>query len=224
MKVKVQPKRQPLRSHFISALKTTLLGVLLLVLGGAVFALALSVAGRYRSPEDALIKYQNPPTPEPRWHDTKVEPSNIEDLKVTQRHVLENWNAVQLIFTWRQNESWDCAGSLLVREIQDLFGGWEEMHYSGGGCSSGSGGGGSASYDFWESPAWEFPRYYYFAYIGTAPDDGAIEFVLSDSTRASASPVEDSVGLVVRRSAPFYIEEVNYLDDSGDVLYSHAGH
>lgn len=205
--------------------KTTLIGVIVLALIGLLGALAVSVAKRYRAPEDALADYpkSRPHDREPWWREGEAKPHEISDFKLTQRQALDDMDAVQLIFTWRADRIWECAGSLLMREMQDIFGGWEKLRYSSGGCSSGSGGGGSARLDFWESPTWEFPRYYYFAYIGTAPDDRTIEFVLSDGTSASASPVEDSVGLVARRPAPFHIEKTIYLDKDGDLLYERPG-
>ncbi len=218
-----KPKNQS-KSLIISALKTTLTGVVLLALIGLIGAFAVSVARRYRAPEAALADYPKQRQNEARWwQQEEVAPKEISDFKVTQRQVLDDMNAVQFIFTWRKDRIWECVGSLLLREISDIFGGWEELRYSSGGCSSGSGGGGSASYDFWESSHWEFPRYYYFAYIGTTPDYGTIEFVFSDGTSASAKSIDDSVGLVIRRDAPFYIEEINDLDDDGEVQYSHPG-
>ncbi len=227
MREKAKNPSKSLRSRAVSAAKLTLAGVLMLALMGLIGAVAVSVARRYRAPEDALAKYPKSRQHEAMWYEGETKPKKISDFKVTQRHFLDDMNAVQLIFTWRVDLHWHCAGSLLMREMQDIFGGWEELRYSGGGCSSGSGGsggGGSAAYDAWESPFWEFPRYYYFAYIGTTPDNETIEFVFSDGTRASAESVDDSVGLVIRRNAPFYIDKVNYLDDSGEVLYSSPEH
>lgn len=211
------------RGVIVYAVKMTLTGALLIVIAGLIIALAASVARRYPAPEDALANYPQPRRYETSWRETEEKPRKIIDFKLTQRLTLADMNAVQLIFTWREDIVLECAGSLTMREIRDIFGGWEELRYSGGGCSSGSGGGGSAGLDFWESPAGESPRYYYFAYIGTTSDEGAIEFALSDGTSASASPVEDSIGLIVRRSEPFYIDKIRYLDANGELIFEQPG-
>lgn len=224
MREKAKNPNKSLRSRAVNAAKLTLTGVILLALIGLIGAVVVSVSRRYRAPEDALNKYPMSRQREAMWYEKETEPKEVSDFKVTQRHALTDMDALHLIFTWREDGDWHCVGGLLLREIGDIFGGWEEVRYSRGGCSSGTGGGGSAALDSWESPTWEFPRYYYFAYIGTTPDDGAIEFVLSDGTRSSASSVDDSVGLVLRRDSPFYIETVNYIGEDGELIYSSPGY
>lgn len=223
-----KPKNESrrLRYRLFGLVQATLTGVVLLALLGLIGAVAVSVSRRYRMPDEALANFPQLTRYETRWwFEDEINSSTVSGFEVTQRQVLADMDAVLLVVTWRRDLTIECVGSLLMREIQDFIGGWEELRYSGGGCSSGSSGsgGGSAAFDFWESPVWEFPRYYYFAYIGTTPDDGAIEFVLSDGTSASASPVEDSIGLIVRRSEPFYIDKIRYLDANGELIFERPG-
>ena len=223
MPEKPKNDRRSFRTRLFDLAKLTLAGVFLLALIGAIAAAVLSVAQRYRSPEDALSAYPQPRVHDGAWYETDTEPRVISDVKVTQRIVRNDMDALQFVLTWLEDPASHCASSLLMQEMKDIFGGWRVLRYSRGGCSSGSLGGGAGYYDFWESAPWELPRYYYFAYTGTTPDEGMIEIEFGDGSRASAISREDSVGMVVRRSAPFYIETVNYLDDAGKLLYSIPG-
>ena len=213
-----------LRSRASGLAQLTLVGATVLILAGLIAAGAWSVSQRYAEPEDALAKYAQPSARKPDWHESEQEPIVFSDFKVTQRIELADMNAVQLIFTWRQDREWDCSASLIMGESQDLFGGWHELRYSHGGCSSGSPGGGSAGLDFWQSAPWQLQRYYYFVYVGASLDEGAIEFVFTDGKSAKAWPVDDSVGLAVRRGAPFQIEAMRYYDAEGDLLYEAPGY
>ncbi len=212
------------RHRFVLLVSATLTGVVLLALLGLVVALAFSVSRRYHKPEDALAQYPPSRQHETPWYAEEAKPAALTGFKVTQRNFLVDMNAVQFVFTWRRDHTWECAGSLLMGEAQDLFGGWEVQRYSPGGCSSGTGSGGSAMSDFWQSPAWVFPRYYYFAYTGTTPDAGMIEFVLSDGTSDRAAPIADSIGLVLRRAEPFFIEKSRYLEENGQLIYERPGY
>lgn len=213
-----------LRHRFVLLVSATLTGVLLLALLGLVVAFAFSVSRRYHKPDDALAQYPQSRQHETPWYAEEAKPAALTGFKVAQRNILVEMNAVQFVFTWRRDHTWECVGSLLLGEAQDIFGGWEVQRYSPGGCSSGTGVGGSAMTDFWQSPAWVFPRYFYFAYIGTTPDAGMIEFVLSDGTSVRAAPVDNSIGLVLRRAEPFYIENSRYLDENGQIIYESPGY
>ena len=220
---KPKNRRRSFGAHLLALAKTTLAGVVLLALIGLVGFFALSVSRRYRTPEAALAHYPQPREKPERWYEPEAKPAVISDFKVTQRQTLEDMDAVLLVFTWQEDLTWKCVGSLLLREFNDIFGGWEALRQSHGGCSSGDAGGGSASFDVWQSPWWDLPRYYYFAYIGTTPDFGRIEFVLSDGSRHSAAPVDDTVALVTRSLAPFQLEAQRYLDDDGELIYEAPG-
>lgn len=199
---------------------TTMTGIILLTLGGLIGALVVSIASRYARPEDALAKY---PRQRPlQWHEHPDDQTEVSDFKVAQRIARDDLNAVHYVLLWfeKHGGKMECVGGLLMGEMQDIFGGWQELRYSRGGCSSPPGGdGGVAGFDFWESSVFEFPHYYYFAYTGTTPDHAAIQFVLSDGTAESADPVNGTVGLVIRRETPFQIEKINYLNKDGEILY-----
>ena len=206
---------------------TTMTGVFLIAIGGFIGAVAISVAGRYEEPDDALANY--PRQRELQWHEGPDDQIVVSDFRVAQRIERDDLNAVHFVLLWDQrhdNVSWECVGGLLVGETQDIFGGWQELHYTRGGChrGSGSGGGGVGGADYWESSPWERADHYYFAYNGTTTIQETIEFILSDGTRESAAWNNGTVGLVIRRDAPFYVRTINHMGGDGVMKYSYPGH
>ena len=105
------------RAVIVTAVKMTLTGALLIVIGGLIVVLATSVARRYAAPEDALANYPPPRRYRVSWQETEDTPRNITDFKLAQRLALADMNAVQLIFTWREDMVAECSGSLLMREM-----------------------------------------------------------------------------------------------------------
>ena len=214
-----------LLTHLRRAVITTMTGVLLLAIAGLIGAIAISVAGRYHEPDDALENY--PRQRELKWYEGPDDQIEISDIRVAQRIERDDLNAVHFVLLWDQThdgKTSECVGGLLVGEVQDIFGGWQELQYTRGRCHRGSGGGGVGGDDHWTSSPWELARHYYFAYHGTTTLYETIEFILSDGTRESTEPVDGTIGLVIRRDAPFQIRRINYLDADGEVKYSYPGH
>ena len=201
------------------ALITMLAGVGVLVVTGIVVGLVVSVKQRHASLEEVLADY--PRQWEPAWYEDADKPSAISERKVLFRQDLPD-NEVLFVHSWKEDgsEIMECVGMVLVKEFQDIFGGWGASH-SGASCGSPPAGDASGS-SFGESMPWE-PKHYYYTGYGVRRGVARVEVELADGSISSVDTVDGSYGLMIRRDEPFHIKRVKYLDASDRVIDSYDG-
>ena len=201
-------------------LVSLLAGALFLSVLGIILAVAVSVAGRYRTPEAVLAEHYPPHWTEPHWYNNPESQLQVSDFEVIYRQALDELNAIHFVYRWQRDYNGRisyCEGGALAQEFQDVFSGWQELGRAMSGCGSRYSGS-SLLTSFWESMPWEFPHYYYFYAFGREPVAARVEVVLGDGSSESVATVDSRYALVVQREAPFKVEQFKYTADSGTVL------
>lgn len=195
-----------------------LAGIGVLVLAGILVGLVASVKQRRSSPEEVLAEHL--PLKQTAWYEDQSEPLVISERKVLFRQELPD-NELLFVHSWKEagSEVMECLGMVLVKEFQDIFGGWGFSHSSSN-CGSLSGGDGSGS-SYGQSMLPWAPKHYYYVSYGLRRGVARVEVELAGGSVSSVKAVDGGYGLMIRRDDPFQIKSVKFLDASGLIIDSY---
>lgn len=198
-------------------LVSLLAGSVFLALVGALLAAAISLSQRPRSLEAVIAHFLR--MYEPRWHSNPQNLPIISDIEYRLVRRLEEANARHIAFSWtldRFGLRRRCNGEALAQAYPDIFGGWRLLGELDYGCGGGIK---SVKHVYWESLPLEFPRRYNFYATGKQARAIQVEAVLADGSRERVDLVDGEYALLVRRSAPFRVKWLQFIDADGEQFY-----